>query len=70
MKINRDLTNVKIIGNDQDGYKITRIDSNPHDMRRMGPKDPFATLEDAETWCAWAKWQIKIHFFTTPEVYT
>ena len=69
MRIDKDLTNVKIIGNDFDGYVITRIDSNYHNSKRLGPKDPFATMQDAAEWCTWAKWQIKVYLFTKPEVF-
>ena len=56
----KDMTNVKVIGNDWDGYKITRLDPNYHNAKRLGPHDPFATREDAIEWCRQVQYQVRI----------
>jgi hypothetical protein len=56
----KDMTNVKVIGNDWDGYRITRLEQNYHNAKRLGPPDPFATQEDAIKWCRQVQYQVRV----------
>ena len=60
----KDMTKVQIIGNDVDGYEIKRIGLNYHTNIRMGPRDPFATIEDALAWCQMVQYQVCIQINT------
>jgi hypothetical protein len=63
--LDRDMTNVQVIGNDVDGYEIKRIDLNYHNSKRLGPKDPFATMEDAIEWCRQVQYKVRIMINTS-----
>ena len=56
----KDMTKVKVIGNDIDGYNVTRLDLNYHNAKRLGPNWPFATAEDAMYWCEIVHFQVKV----------
>jgi hypothetical protein len=64
-RVNRDLTNVKLIGNDQEGWQILRICQNYHDRKQLGSRSNFALLEDAELFCQQAKYVIVMVFDTS-----